>query len=102
MKKLMLMLAMGISVLSADSGEYFKFEGIAGGGLVGDTMTYIYKKNGEEIPKSSTEVNMLSVIAKKKVCSNKVVKEYMNQGLKVQYIYLGTDDFVIVNIDSCD
>jgi hypothetical protein len=102
MKKLIIALLAGVSILSANSGDLFDFDGQAGGGLSGDTITYVYMKDQKELPSNKSEAKILTLIAQKKVCKDSQARSFIAQGMRVQYIYVGKTSIAISTIDQCN
>ena len=88
--------------LFANTGGLFKYTDNSGGGIVKDTAIYVYNVESEKIPKTPQQVKILMVSAQKKICSDETVSELIRQGLKVQYVYITDDRFVVVVIDKCE
>jgi hypothetical protein len=100
MKKI-LMAAMMLSTMNATDGNVFKFEDNISGGLVQSSVTYVYKKDEKEMPKTSAEAKILAITAKTQVCGDKNIKALIDEGILIQYIYVSDIRAAIVQIDSC-
>ena len=107
MKKIFASLAILIAFTTSSfalQGEMFNFQENTAGGIVGNSAIYIYHMEDTEIPKTSSEATTLSVIAKKKLCDNKDIRELIEAGIlkEVQYVYVGQKRSAVVIIENCD
>jgi len=101
MKKIFMFIALVAMVtgLSANDAKTLSGSQKMLGGSVGDKIIYLYQ-NSSLIDTSN---KILKLVAKKQLCSKPAVRNIINNGVEVEYLYLSKsrDKMTVVIVDSC-
>jgi len=105
MKKILLgFMIAGLTLASAqNTGKFFKKGVQQSGGMFDDEVIFIYDKRDKKKDMVSDEnVNLLTNIAKVKICQDKDTRVLIEKaGMNVKFIYEIKEGFTIIKIDNC-
>jgi len=107
MKKIILSLialAMTTSLFAANAAERFNIQNTQLGGIIGDTIVFIYKDNEASVVTDKTKLKLMSRKLEQQLCSDQSTRDLIvNNKFKVLFIYPtnSLESVNILSVDSC-